>query len=81
MARGRGELEAVLGAIQAKTLVLGIDSDILFPPHEQEFLSKHIPNSSCEIIPSLYGHDGFLIEVEQVKSKISAFISHAYSRI
>jgi homoserine O-acetyltransferase/O-succinyltransferase len=67
--RGRGDVKDVLSKITANTLVLGIESDVLFPINEQQFLAKHIPNARLEIIDSLYGHDGFLIE-NQLLTKV-----------
>ena len=60
--RNRGGIIAALKLIKSNTLVIGIKSDALFPIVEQEFLSKHIPGASFQVIDSLYGHDGFLIE-------------------
>ena len=60
--RGRNSTERTLGLIKAKTLVIGIKSDQLFPPVEQAYLAEHIPNASLQIIDSPYGHDGFLVE-------------------
>jgi homoserine O-acetyltransferase/O-succinyltransferase len=60
--RGRGTVKDVLKTIKAKTLVLGIESDVLFPINEQEFLANNITDAKLEVIDSLYGHDGFLIE-------------------
>jgi len=60
--RNRGGVVAALKSIRAKTLVIGIKSDALFPIVEQEFLAKYIPEASFQVIDSLYGHDGFLIE-------------------
>jgi homoserine O-acetyltransferase len=60
--RNRGGVVAALKQIKAKTLVIGIKSDALFPIVEQEYLAKHIPDASYQVIDSLYGHDGFLIE-------------------
>jgi homoserine O-acetyltransferase/O-succinyltransferase len=68
--RGRGgDVKKVLKTIKAKTLVLGIESDVLFPINEQEFLAKNIIGAQLEIIDSLYGHDGFLIE-NQLLTKV-----------
>jgi homoserine O-acetyltransferase len=67
--------EKALNTITARTLVVGIDSDILFPIHEQQFLAKHIPNAHLETMTSLYGHDGFLVEVEQLNQYIKRFFS------
>ncbi len=67
--RGRGQVIEVLKTIKANTLVLGIESDVLFPINEQQFLAKNITNSKFEVIDSLYGHDGFLIE-NQLLTKV-----------
>ncbi|PWJ58297.1 homoserine O-acetyltransferase [Dyadobacter jejuensis] len=64
--RNRGGIVHALGMVKAKTLVLGIKSDILFPPAEQQFLARHIPMATYQEIDSLYGHDGFLIEYKQL---------------
>ena len=68
--RGRGKVEDVLQTVKAKTLVIGISSDVLFPPEEQEFLAKNIPEARYALINSIYGHDGFLIEFEAMTETI-----------
>ncbi|MDX2304088.1 MAG: homoserine O-acetyltransferase [Microscillaceae bacterium] len=62
--RKRGGLASALGMIKSQTLVIGILSDILFPPEEQKFLAQHIPQALYQEIDTLFGHDGFLIETE-----------------
>ncbi len=69
--RGRGGVQNALSGIKAKTLVIGIDSDSLFPVNEQRFLAKHIPGAKYEEISSKFGHDGFLLEYEQITDAIS----------
>ncbi len=66
--RGRGGIKNALSKIKSKTLIIGISSDILCPNEEQEFLHQHMPESKLVIIDSQYGHDGFLIESEKIKS-------------
>jgi homoserine O-acetyltransferase len=65
--RNRGNCKKALAKVKAKTLVIGIQSDLLFPVEEQKFLAERIGYSALEIIDSSYGHDGFLIEVETIK--------------
>ena len=72
--RNRNTIEVALKKIQAKTLVIGISTDILFPVAEQEFLSKHISGASLAIIDSDYGHDGFLLEFEKIATHIQTFL-------
>jgi homoserine O-acetyltransferase len=74
LGRGRGTVEEALLRIRAKTLVIAIDSDLLFPPSEQQFLAANIPNSSIVTIQSHYGHDGFLLEYELLTNLINHFI-------
>lgn len=68
--RGRGGIQNALQKIKAKTLVLGITTDILFPVSEQKFIAAHTPNAQFMSINSLYGHDGFLLEYEQIQQII-----------
>lgn len=74
VARNRNGLENALKQIEAKTLIISIDSDILFPTEDQEVLRKYISKANFKIIHSDYGHDGFLLENEQISSKIKAFL-------
>ena len=64
--RGRGGAEAALRRIRARTLVGAVSSDRLFPPHQQRELADGIPGAGLRTITSPHGHDGFLIETEQV---------------
>ena len=73
--RNRGSIPNALGQIKARTLVVGIRSDLLFPPSEQQFLARHIPNATYEEIDSLYGHDGFLIEFRPLASIIRKWMA------
>jgi homoserine O-acetyltransferase len=70
VARGRGSAGKALENITAKTLVIGIETDILFPTAEQKFLADNIPDAELVTIQSPYGHDGFLTEVVQIASLI-----------
>lgn len=71
--RNRPSVKEALNAITAKTLVVGIDSDILFPVPEQKFLAENIPNAQYAEMTSLYGHDGFLVEFDQLDTILKQF--------
>ncbi|MCK9423962.1 MAG: homoserine O-acetyltransferase [Bacteroidales bacterium] len=73
VARERENIAKALGRIRAKTLVVGISSDLLFPPEDQKNLVRHIPDSLYFEINSAYGHDGFLIEHDQLTRIIHQF--------
>lgn len=68
--RNRGGVQKALETVLAKTLVIGITSDILFPPVEQEKIAQFVPNAKYVEIDSTYGHDGFLIEFEAMTNAI-----------
>ena len=72
--RKRNSVEAALKKIKAKTLVIGISNDVLFPVSEQRFLAEHIPQAHLIELSSFYGHDGFLIETETLTKEIGTFL-------
>lgn len=77
--RNRGGIPAALQKIKAKCLFIGISTDILFPVEEQKLLAKHVKGSTMNVLESKYGHDGFLIEYEQLSNCIYSFyqqVSH-----
>jgi homoserine O-acetyltransferase len=71
--RHRGGVRAALGTITARTLVVGIPTDILFPLAEQELLADAIPSADLKVVESLYGHDGFLTETENISQCLQTF--------
>jgi homoserine O-acetyltransferase len=74
--RNRGGVENALRSVQVPVTVAGILSDRLYPLALQEQLVTLLPNaSSLEVISSDFGHDGFLLEVEQVGKVIASALS------
>ena len=72
--RNRGGAQKALQTICAKTLVIGIKSDVLYPIAEQEYLKDVIPGASLLSIASDFGHDGFLLEYEKIETALRKFI-------
>jgi homoserine O-acetyltransferase len=64
----------ILNGIDIPVLVVAVDSDILFPPCEQEFMAQRIPNASYAVLNSIYGHDAFLIETRKLTQIIVPFM-------
>ncbi len=73
LGRGRGGLTKALQLIRANTLSIGIESDRLFPPREQKSIARGVLRSSYCEITSRFGHDGFLLEYEQIGKAIESF--------
>jgi homoserine O-acetyltransferase len=64
---GRGGVAEVLGGLRAPLTVVGLDSDRLFPLRLQEELVAATPTARpLHVVRSPYGHDGFLVEKDQV---------------
>ena len=74
LGRGRASVTAALQSIRSNTLVIGIETDVLFPVAEQTFLSNEIPGACLALIKSTYGHDGFLLEFAQIEKVIREFL-------
>jgi homoserine O-acetyltransferase len=69
--RGRNGLSGALAQIKARTTIIGIRTDMLFPLEEQRFLAMNIRDSIYHEIESEYGHDGFLLELELLSNIIN----------
>lgn len=75
LGRGRGgNLIEVLKTIQQPTFIIGINSDILCPLDEQQFMADYMPNAELYAIDSTYGHDGFIIETQQITELLKDWI-------
>jgi homoserine O-acetyltransferase len=73
--RNRQSVENALSLVQARTLVIGVSSDLVFPVSEQQFLAENIPNAHYAEIESDFGHDGFLVEFEQLRTLLNNFLN------
>ena len=74
--RDRGGVRAALSRVTARTLVAGVDSDRLYPPAQQAELAALIPSADrLRVVESPYGHDGFLIETEQVAALVRELLT------
>ncbi|RKP00733.1 hypothetical protein CXG81DRAFT_12864 [Caulochytrium protostelioides] len=72
--RDRVLAEVLATRLVQPALVIGIETDGLFAPEEQAVLADGMPNARLVVIPSAEGHDGFLLEFEQIGAHIGAFI-------
>lgn len=73
--RGRGGVAAALQTVQARTLCIGITTDMLCPTAEQREIAAHVPDATYIEIESPFGHDGFLVEGEKIGRTLLHWLS------
>ncbi len=76
--RGRGGMPAALSRISAPSLVVSVPSDALYTPRQQTALFEDMREVGAtvqfETIESDHGHDGFLIEYDQLNQIVEKFL-------
>ncbi|GGG75529.1 homoserine O-acetyltransferase MetX [Corynebacterium pelargi] len=76
--RDRGGLNKALASIQVPIFVVGIDTDILYPYHQQEHISRNVGNLlGMAKVSSPVGHDAFLTETRQMDRILRRFLTLA----
>lgn len=72
--RGRGGVRKVLAGMRTRCTVIGIVGDCIFPVSRLREHASVIPGASYREIRSSFGHDGFLLENEQLSEIINDLI-------
>jgi homoserine O-acetyltransferase len=72
--RGRGGTAAALRLMSARPTVIGVDSDRLYPLHQQRELAARLDVDPV-VVHSERGHDGFLVEVDQINAVLHVALS------
>src|SRR5699024_9446137 len=79
--RGRGGLNKALASSQVPTMVVGVDTDILYPYHQQEHISRNLGNLlAMAKLSSPVGHDAFLVDGRQMDRILRNFIKQTLPR-
>jgi len=75
-----GSLKNAFAGLKTKFLVISFTSDWLFPPYQSKEIVSALRHNNIDAIymefESDYGHDAFLLEVEQEGRLISNFLEH-----
>ena len=75
LGRDRGGVDEALSTITARAMVVAVDSDRLFTREQAEQMAAGIPRCGpVRVVRSPFGHDGFLVEHDQVGALVSAFL-------
>ena len=80
LAEHGGSYAAALRACRAdRALVIGVESDMLFPIHEQAAIAEALVSAGVPTrfarLPSLEGHDAFLVDIPRFDAEIRAFLN------
>ena len=51
-----GDSERALGAITARAIVMPAEKDLYFPPEDNAYEVRHMPNAELRVIPGVWGH-------------------------
>jgi len=78
IARRRGSPEEVLAELPPRALVIGVETDGLFMLSEQREIAAGVPDGELVVIQSPDGHDGFLLEFEQINTHILRFLKREF---
>ncbi len=74
--RGRNGVARALASVRAEVAVAGIASDRLYPIGLQHQLARMIPGDRpVNVIESPSGHDGFLLEIDQVGAVVASLLA------
>lgn len=73
-----GSVAAGLARVRAKrALVIGVESDFLFPPHQQqelaEGLRQGVKDVEYKLLASIQGHDSFLVDMDRFRPAVASF--------
>ncbi|MEL6442851.1 MAG: homoserine O-acetyltransferase [Bacteroidota bacterium] len=66
-----------LAQVTIPAVVVGITSDVLYPPHEQQALGAALPNGIYLELDSPFGHDAFLVDFEKLDALLRSFVHAA----
>lgn len=71
--RDRGDVIQALRATEVPTLLVGISTDLLYPPAELEAIATEMPDAELAILEAPHGHDAFLIEQDALNGFVTGF--------
>jgi homoserine O-acetyltransferase len=78
LGEGAASYDEGVSRIRARTLLVGVTTDLLFPIHQQEEVARSLRDSGrdCRFVrlDSVYGHDAFLIEVDRFGRILRSFL-------
>jgi homoserine O-acetyltransferase len=85
LASGYGSIAAALDRTQARFLVVSFSSDWLYPPYQSEEIVRALRSRNRDVayceLSSQYGHDAFLLEVEEQTEIVRGFLASTFRAV
>ena len=83
ISEGYEDMTAAFADIQLESVkVIGVETDSLWPVHQQmevnELFSENGVDSSLELLPSIQGHDSFLVDYDRFCPAVETYFSSTY---
>ncbi len=66
--------------VRLPLILAAVDRDALVPPADMETLAQAVPGAKLHLISSIYGHDAFLKEGQQIAALILPFLASLEQR-
>jgi homoserine O-acetyltransferase len=78
----RGALPTLFESIKARFLLISFTSDWLYPPYQSLEIVKALRGRNCDVaycnLDTRYGHDSFLVEVDQQTEVVRGFLASTF---
>jgi len=82
---GRPSLSAAFDGVKSRFLVISFSSDWLYPSYQSVEVVRALRSRNCDVayceLRSNYGHDAFLVEVDEQTELVRGFLASTYKGI
>jgi homoserine O-acetyltransferase len=82
---GQASLAVALQPARARFLVISFSSDWLYPSYQSQEMVRALRARNCDVayveLQSSYGHDSFLVDVEEQSSLVRGFLASTFEKL
>ena len=82
LTNGNGTLARAFGRSKSRFLVISFTSDWLYPSYQSVEVVRALRSRNCDVayceLPSHYGHDAFLVEVDEQTELVRGFLASTF---
>src|SRR5579884_2415923 len=82
LAEGHHSLAAAFGQVKSRFLVISFTSDWLYPSYQSLEVVRALRGRNCDVayceLPSNYGHDAFLVTVDEQTDLVRGFLASTF---